>query len=467
LANTLDFSSNPRPSLNPTETIIIIKVVKEVEERVKWSMLARAVSIGFDNYSYREKKIIAHSLTKLECYTAGYHKHLASRTFINWWYKYLRTRENNKNVSDIYKPQCKHKLSYVSILEQRFPGFLIKMFRYATSVLGTEARCSYIYELMNQRAKLEYKHCKYRGTLLLTKHHFETFFKQNNGTFKVHLYKPLLTDKQIDDRLKWSRIYKQKARNDPNFHYCFLDEKWFYTTSRRSKNKIIPQTIYESEQEAKFNAPKIRSRRFATKVMFMGVVSPPNKRYKHNGKIFLRRISEHVELKRLSHNQKFSNSCIINHAIKTGEWKELCYHNGMSLQELVMHIAEAYLLDDFIKERIVLSYHTYSKSGKTRKVERIHQNENDNLPIISNNRIVINEQGIERPPTLNDLTMHDEYHPGNTVENDITCDSSFMLKIIEDVAHSICESFHWVALDKPIHLFMDNAGGHGSDEAKK
>jgi hypothetical protein len=138
----------------------------------------------------------------------------------------------------------------------------------------------------------------------------------------------------------------------------------------------------------------------------------------------------------------------------------------MSLQELVMHIAEAYLLDDFIKERIVLSYHTYTKSGKTKKVERIHQNENDNLPTISNNRIVINEQGIERPPTLNDLTMHDEYHPGNTVENDITCDSSFMLKIIEDVAHSICESFHWVALDKPIHLFMDNAGGHGSDEAK-
>jgi hypothetical protein len=69
------------------------------------------------------------------------------------------------------------------------------------------------------------------------------------------------------------------VRKGDNFHYCFLDEKWFYTTSRRSKNKIIPKTRHETEEDAKFNAAKIRSCRFATKLMFMGVVSPPNKEH--------------------------------------------------------------------------------------------------------------------------------------------------------------------------------------------
>ena len=137
------------------------------------------------------------------------------------------------------------------------------------------------------------------------------------------------------------------------------------------------------------------------------------------------------------------------------------------MKHYLHHIAEAYLLDDYIKERIVLSYTTHTKTGKTRKVERIHQNEDDDIPIISNNRLIINGQGIARLLTLDDLTLHVEYHPGDSVENDITCDSKFMLNIIEDIGYSIRDSFHWVDPDVPIHLYMDNAGGHGSDEAKK
>jgi hypothetical protein len=137
------------------------------------------------------------------------------------------------------------------------------------------------------------------------------------------------------------------------------------------------------------------------------------------------------------------------------------------MNELIMHIAEAYLLDNFIKERMVMSYHTYTKSGKSKKVERIHQSDNDDSPIIGLNRLVIiNDIGETRPVTLDDLTLHVEYHAGDMVENDITCDSQFMLDIIEDIGFSICQSFHWLDPDVPIHLFMDNAGGHGSDEAK-
>jgi hypothetical protein len=73
----------------------------------------------------------------------------------------------------------------------------------------------------------------------------------------------------------------------------------------------------------------------------------------------------------------------------------------------------------------------------TRKVERIHQGENDNLLFIGLNRLIINESGKTRPLTSDDLTLYVEYHPGDTVENDTTCDSQFILNIIEDIGFSI------------------------------
>jgi hypothetical protein len=100
---------------------------------------------------------------------------------------------------------------------------------------------------MNEKAKLDFEgKCRYRGTLMLTKDHFHNFFEQNNGFLKAHVYKPLLPDKQIEDRVKWCKEYNKKVRKGNNFHYCFLDEKWFYTTSRHTKNKIIPKTRHET-----------------------------------------------------------------------------------------------------------------------------------------------------------------------------------------------------------------------------
>jgi hypothetical protein len=145
---------------------------------------------------------------------------------------------------------------------------------------------------MNQKAQLEFKHCKYRGTLALIKHYFHSFFKQNNGISKVHMYKPLLSDIQIQDRLKLSRTYRQKVRNDKKIHYCLLkDEKWFYTTFCHSKNKIIPnKTMFKTEEEAQYNVPEIHSCHFATRV---------------NDNFFVCYISEHLKLKHLSKNLTF------------------------------------------------------------------------------------------------------------------------------------------------------------------
>jgi hypothetical protein len=216
LANQLDFSRNPRPSLHCAYSTITICIVKEVEERVKWAILANALSLRLNEFLYNEKKKIGQALTKIECYTAGYHVHLggkSGKTFVTWWYRYVNSRNRNSITSEVYIPQNKTKISYISNLETRFPGFLIGLFRYATAILGTQARMSYIYNLMNEEAKLDFEgKCRYRGTLKLTKHHFYTFFQRNNGFLKAHVYKPLLSDKQMEDRVNWCKEYKKSEK---------------------------------------------------------------------------------------------------------------------------------------------------------------------------------------------------------------------------------------------------------------
>jgi hypothetical protein len=56
---------------------------------------------------------------------------------------------------------------------------------------------------------------------------------------------------------------------------------------------------------------------------------------------------------------------------------------------------------------------------------------------------------------------------GLEVERDTTCDSNFMFESIHDMGSSIRSSMHWLEKNtQPIILFMDNAGGHGTNDAE-
>jgi hypothetical protein len=52
------------------------------------------------------------------------------------------------------------------------------------------------------------------------------------------------------------------------------------------------------------------------------------------------------------------------------------------------------------------------------------------------------------------------------VETDVNCDTAFMMESIHDIGSSIREKMSWVPRNHPIHLFIDNAGGHGTNEGK-
>ena len=73
--------------------------------------------------------------------------------------------------------------------------------------------------------------------------------------------------------------------NEPVTH---LDEKWFYTTNRRRLIKRLPKGEDEEEGVDYIPQPKVRSRRFPIKSMFMGVVARPVPSKKIDGKGFLK-----------------------------------------------------------------------------------------------------------------------------------------------------------------------------------
>ena len=143
----------------------------------------------------------------------------------------------------------------------------------------------------------------------------------NGGKLKLPIAKPRLTTEQIKERLVFSNTWIKKIQ-EKDLHVCFLDEKWFYTTSGRKKMKILPQANFETDAQAFIPKPKLQSRRFPCKAMFMGLVCPPIKN-KTNGKILLKRVSQQKVQKRSSYNKNFVSEYVINHKLKNGEWKHL------------------------------------------------------------------------------------------------------------------------------------------------
>ena len=55
---------------------------------------------------------------------------------------------------------------------------------------------------------------------------------------------------------------------------------------------------------------------------------------------------------------------------------------------------------------------------------------------------------------------------GDMVEQDCSCDSDFMLRVMPETGQALRDKFHWVDLADTTHLVMDNAGGHGTNDAK-
>ena len=53
------------------------------------------------------------------------------------------------------------------------------------------------------------------------------------------------------------------------------------------------------------------------------------------------------------------------------------------------------------------------------------------------------------------------------VENDVTCDTKYMLSTMDRVENILREKVHWASMDDDIYLIMNNNGGHDKNDAIK
>lgn len=178
--------------------------------------------------------------------------------------------------------------------------------------------------------------------------------------------------------------------------------------------------------------------------MVMGVIGKPFPEHDFNGKIFLKRVSETCQYKRMTCNQNFTDCATMNGMLKRGEWKLLAV-DGMFLGELRASLAEQYGLETDIQERLVLKYYVPGNDGK--RIPKYIKCEDDPIPA---------------QDRLGGYELMARYEKGDDLEKDISCDSKFMTKVMPMVGQAIRRAYSWVPDEEVIYMYLDNAGGHGT-----
>ena len=102
------------------------------------------------------------------------------------------------------------------------------------------------------------------------------------------------------------------------YYVAYLNEKFFYTTSQRKKLKTLPRGIHEEEGVDCLVRPKILSRRYPVKCMFMGVVARLIKHRNFNEKILLERVSNDQVVNKWTAYTCFSDDVNLNMELKNG-----------------------------------------------------------------------------------------------------------------------------------------------------
>ena len=472
----LDFQATPRKNhIFPWMDDIQTRDNKTYDDPFYRIMLLTAYELGYKTLHYKHQLILANAILKRESYIYGFSNALIKpTTFHKLWTRYERERRLNpvNAATTLDNKRGENRKIYIESICKMYPSFLHECYRNATKKYGLSDTAGVISQAMNDYAKEKYPNCQIRGNLNMTKHHFWKFFYLNGGKLRRPITKPRLTKIQVQQRLSFANKWIHKFNTNPDTYIAFLDEKWFYTCSRRKKMKLLPKASFESEEDAFIPKPKLRSRRFPCKVMFMGVICPPVEG-KTDGKVLLKRVSERVTTKRQSYHQHFVPMYEVNHRLKGGEWRSLYTPEVEdSIQDFLYIIEDTYDLDDDIGRDLVLCYKTLSitKSTGVPKPKLVKLTPQHDMPVLGDRKIKYkNKEGLvrERSLNINDLELRVNTKKGRIIERDITCDSSFMMDHMRDIGKSIRDTYSFLPNDHPIYLFMDNAGGHGKTEIKK
>jgi hypothetical protein len=167
-------------------------------------MLVSVLDAGYKTtINVEQKKKICKNVSTYYSYMGGYGKVVGDYYTFRRWYQLYNLGVNEGTSEKVF--ECKktsQQIPYTKSLDTRFPGFLHKCYRYATSVVGADAKLTSIIHIMQEYASAMYPNCPIRSTLSLNKYQFDTFFSLFQGKYFAPVTKPRLTIQHIKDRLQ-------------------------------------------------------------------------------------------------------------------------------------------------------------------------------------------------------------------------------------------------------------------------
>jgi hypothetical protein len=222
--------------------------------------------------------------------------------------------------------------------------------------------------------------------------------------------------------------------------------------------KHLPRAPFEEQEVDRVQVRRVISRTNAIKTMFMGVAFPPNPEHNFDGKVTIKCISRTRQLLR-DHCTKFHNDHHINQLLIVGDWHQVYDDETYTANEILVLIVNYYELDKDVSQALCLRYNTYQGQQQQRRTitMRLHET----LEEIQ----ITEEHGNVRRLTIDDLNISCFYPQGSFIEEDVTCNSQFMLDTMPTIGAQIRQRMPWIPQETPIYLILDNAGGHGTRAA--
>ena len=207
----------------------------------------------------------------------------------------------------------------------------------------------------------------------------------------------------------------------------------------------------------------------------MGIVGPAI-RGLTDGRIMMKRISEWWRpLKRETTHQNISPFYELNNRLKLGDWRKLVpADEKIKVSRLLQSIVQEYQIESQISNDLVFTYNDYQISPRAKKIEKKVKYIKRSSKCLVTDRLIhfpSNTNSGDRLDTRNlsvlDLTLCVLLPKNRMVQRDVNCGSSFMISTVDEIGKSIRNAYSFLPQHHPIHLFMDNAGGHGKKEIKE
>ena len=70
------------------------------------------------------------------------------------------------------------------------------------------------------------------------------------------------------------------------------------------------------------------------------------------------------------------------------------------------------------------------------------------------NKVITTQEGVQRPLTIDDVELSILLEPGAIIEEEVNCNSAFMLRIIPIIAAEIRQQLHWVPPKEEVYIMQ-------------